>query len=108
MIILGISCFYHDSACAIIKDGIILYASQEERFTRIKHDFSFPFQAIKNSLKFCKYNLDKIDAIVFYEKPLLKIDRLIETSLATAPKGFNLFRKFIPLWFKEKLFQKTL
>ena len=70
--------------------------------------FLFHFKLLKIVLKFCKYNLDKIDAIVFYEKPLLKIDRLIETSLATAPKGFNLFRKFIPLWFKEKFFQKNL
>jgi carbamoyltransferase len=106
MYILGISAFYHDSAACLLKNGEIIAAAQEERFTRIKHDPSFPQNAIKYCLKEANIKSEKIDNIVFYEKPFLKFERLIETYLAFAPKGFVSFLKSIPLWIKEKLFQK--
>lgn len=104
MNILGISAFYHDSAACLINNGEIINAVQEERFTRIKHDAAFP----KNAIKFCIKNLkcSNIDYIVFYDKPFLKFDRLIETYLAFAPQGFKTFSKSMPLWIKDKLFQK--
>ncbi len=106
--ILGISAFYHDSAAALIKDGDIIAAAQEERFTRNKHDESFPLNAIKYILSEAKIQLSSIDYIVFYEKPFLKFERLLETYVAFAPKGFTSFSKSIPIWLKEKLFQKKL
>ena len=93
MYILGISAFYHDSAAALIKDGEIIAAVQEERFTRKKHDEQFPKNAIMYVLSEAKINLASLDAIVFYEKPFLKFERLLETYLAFAPRGFNSFIK---------------
>ena len=104
--ILGISAFYHDSAASIIKDGKIIAAVQEERFTRIKHDSSFPTNSIKFVLKYCNIKLSNIDHIIFFEKPFLKFERLLETYVAFAPKGFWQFTKSMPLWLKNKLFQK--
>ena len=104
--ILGISAFYHDSAAAIIIDGKIIAAAQEERFTRKKHDSSYPFNAINFVLKYSNLNLSQVDQIIFFEKPFLKFERLLETYLAFAPKGFKSFSKAIPIWLKEKLFQK--
>ena len=106
--ILGISAFYHDSAATIIIDGKIIAAAQEERFTRKKHDSSYPFNAIEFVLSFSKLKLHQIDYIVFYEKPFLKFERLLETYVAFAPKGFKSFCMSVPLWLKEKLFQKKL
>jgi carbamoyltransferase len=106
MVILGISAFYHDSAAALIKDGRILAAAQEERFTRVKHDSSFPIHSINFCLKYARINPSSIDHIVFYEKPFIKFERLFETYLAFAPSGFESFRKVMPLWLKDKLFQK--
>ncbi len=106
--ILGISAFYHDSAACILIDGKIVAAVQEERFTRIKHDSSYPYNAIEFVLNFSKLKLSKVDQIVFFEKPFLKFERLLETYVAFAPKGFISFAKAMPLWIKEKLFQKNL
>jgi carbamoyltransferase len=106
--ILGISAFYHDSAAALIENGNIIAAAQEERFTRKKHDSSFPINAINFVLNFNKIKLSEIDSVVFYEKPFLKFERLIETYVAFAPKGFKSFSKAMPIWLKEKLFQKKL
>ncbi|AFS48553.1 Carbamoyltransferase [alpha proteobacterium HIMB59] len=108
MFILGISAFYHDSAACLIHDGDLIAAAQEERFTRIKHDSAFPTNAIKYCLKEAKINLEQVENIVFYEKPFLKFERLLETYLAFAPKGFVSFTKAIPIWIKDKLFQKSL
>ena len=106
--ILGISAFYHDSAAAIIIDGKIVAAAQEERFTRKKHDFGYPFNAVEFVLNFSNLKLSEIDQIVFYEKPFLKFERLLETYVAFAPRGFFQFTKAMPIWLKEKLFQKKL
>ena len=106
--ILGISAFYHDSAACILKDGKIIAAAQEERFTRKKHDPSYPKNAIKFVLNYANLNLSEVDQIVFFEKPFLKFERLLETYVAFAPKGFASFSKAMPLWIKEKLFQKNL
>ena len=106
--ILGISAFYHDSAATILIDGKIIAAAQEERFTRIKHDKSYPFNAIEFVLKYAKIKFSDIDAIVFFEKPFLKFERLLETYVAFAPRGFISFCKAMPIWLKEKLFQKNL
>ena len=106
--ILGISAFYHDSAAAIIVDGKILAAAQEERFTRKKHDSSYPFHAVDFVLKFAKLKLSEIDHVVFYEKPFLKFERLLETYVAFAPRGFRQFTKSMPSWLREKLFQKNM
>ncbi len=106
--ILGISAFYHDSAAAIIVDGKILAAAQEERFTRKKHDSSYPFHAVEFVLKFSGLKLSEIDYVVFYEKPFLKFERLLETYVALAPRGFKQFTKSMPAWLREKLFQKNL
>ena len=106
--ILGISAFYHDSAAAIIVDGKIIAAAQEERFTRKKHDSSFPFHAVDFVLKFAKLKLSEIDYVVFYEKPFLKFERLLETYVAFAPRGFRQFTKSMPSWLREKLFQKNM
>ena len=106
MRLLGISAFYHDSAAALIEDGRIVAAAQEERFTRKKHDPGFPTQAIRYCLDAAGINLDSVDNVVFFEKPLIKFERLLETYLANAPQGFRSFRLAMPLWLKEKLFQK--
>ena len=104
--ILGISAFYHDSAVALIHDGEILNAVQEERFTRIKHDETFPIKSIQWILKQNSLGLNDIDYFVFYDKPFIKFDRLIETYLDQSPIGFKSFKLAIPLWLKEKLFLK--
>ena len=106
--ILGISAFYHDSAAAMLIDGKIVSAAQEERFTRIKHDSSYPYNSVEFVLKFSKLKLEEVDHIVFYEKPFLKFERLLETYVSFAPKGFQQFAKALPTWLKEKLFQKKL
>lgn len=106
--ILGLSAYYHDSAAALIQNGCVLAAAQEERFTRRKHDARFPINAIGYCLKDAGVSPKEIDYVVFYDKPFLKFERLLETYLAFAPRGFNSFRKAIPLWLKEKLFQKKL
>ncbi len=106
--ILGISAFYHDSAASILIDGKIVAAAQEERFTRIKHDSNYPHNAIEFVLKYSNLKLSEVDQIVFFEKPFLKFERLLETYVGFAPKGFVSFAKAMPLWIKEKLFQKNL
>ena len=106
--ILGISAFYHDSAASIVINGEIIAAAQEERFTRKKHDPSYPANAVEFVLKFANLKLSQIDAIIFYEKPFLKFERLLETYVAMAPKGFIQFSKAMPSWLKEKLFQKKM
>src|SRR4030066_219536 len=108
MYILGISSFYHDSAAAIIKDGYILAAAQEERFTRIKHDQNFPINAIKYCLKEAGITAQQLDYSAFYDKPFIKFERILETYLAYAPKGINSFMKAIPLWIKKKIWMKEL
>jgi carbamoyltransferase len=106
--ILGISAYYHDSAASIIIDGKIIAAAQEERFTRKKHDSSYPFNAIEFVLNYSNLKLSEIDQIIFFEKPFLKFERLLETYVAFAPKGFVSFCKAIPIWLKDKLFQKRM
>ena len=106
--ILGISAFYHDSAACLIRDGEIIAAAQEERFTRKKHDPNYPKNAINFVLNYSNLKLSEVDQIVFFEKPFLKFERLLETYVAFAPKGFVSFSKAMPLWIKEKLFQKNL
>ena len=106
--ILGLSAFYHDSAAALIKDGKIIAAAQEERFSRKKHDSSYPFHSVEYVLIEGSLKLSEIDYIVFYEKPFLKFERLLETYVAFAPKGFKSFSVSMPLWLKEKLFQKKM
>jgi carbamoyltransferase len=108
MRILGISAFYHDSAAALIEDGEVVAAAQEERFTRKKHDARFPAAAVEYCLAQAGTDLGGIDYVAFYDKPLLKFERLLETYLAFAPKGFQSFRMAMPLWLREKLFQKDL
>ncbi len=106
--ILGISAFYHDSAACILINGKIIAAAQEERFTRIKHDSSYPHNSVEFVLKFSGLKLSEVDHIIFFEKPFLKFERLLETYVAYAPKGFLSFSKAMPIWIKEKLFQKKL
>src|SRR5580700_9049916 len=108
MRILGISAFYHDSAAALVEDGRIVAAAQEERFTRKKHDASFPHNAIGYCLEATGAKLAEIDHIAFYDKPFLKFERLLETYIALAPRGYRSFQMAIPLWLKEKLFQKSM
>ena len=108
MRILGISAFYHDSAAALVDDGRIVAAAQEERFTRRKHDARFPEHAIAYCLGAGGVGLDQVDHVVFYDKPFLKFERLLETYLAFAPRGFASFSMAVPLWMKEKLFQRVL
>lgn len=105
---LGISSFYHDSAAAIVVDGKIIAAAQEERFTRIKHDPAFPVNAVKYCLQESGLTIDQLDAIVFYDKPLLKFERLLETYYAFSPKGLSSFMRAMPVWLKEKMFLKKL
>ncbi len=102
--ILGLSCFYHDSAAALVRDGLIIAAAQEERFTRKKHDPAFPSNAIGYCLREADMDISQVDYVVFYEKPLTKFERLLETYLAYVPKGFASFRMAIPTWIKEKVF----
>ena len=106
MYILGISAYYHDSAACLIRDGKVIAAAQEERFSRVKHDSRFPYKAIQYCAKEAGIDPSKIDRVVFYEKPFLKFERLLETYFAFAPKGFRSFAAAMPIWIKEKLFQK--
>ncbi len=108
MRVLGISAFYHDSAAALVDDGEVVAAAQEERFTRRKHDAGFPTNAVAYCLSAAGAGLDAIDYVAFYDKPFLKFERLLETYVAFAPRGFRSFRMAIPLWLREKLFQKQL
>ncbi|WP_068312435.1 carbamoyltransferase family protein [Polycladidibacter hongkongensis] len=108
MNILGISAFYHDSAACLLQDGRICAAAQEERFTRKKHDATFPSNAARWCLSHANLEPEQIDAVVFYDKPFLKFERLLETYFAFAPKGFLSFRKSLPVWVKDKLFQKRM
>ena len=105
--ILGISAFYHDSAACLLGDGKIIAAAREERFTRIKHDSNYPYNAINFVLKFGNIKLNQVEKIIFFEKPFLKFERLLETYVAFAPKGFASFAKSVPIWIREKLFQKN-
>jgi len=106
MYILGISAFYHDSAACLVKDGEIISAAQEERFTRRKHDYSFPINAVNFCLGYSKISINDIDLVAFYDKPFLKFERLLETYLSYAPRGIASFIKAMPLWIKEKLWMK--
>ena len=106
--ILGISAFYHDSAACILENGGIVAAAQEERFTRKKHDSSYPTNAVNFVLNYANLKLSEVDKIVFFEKPFLKFERLLETYVAFAPRGYVSFAKAMPIWIKEKLFQKNL
>jgi len=108
MRVLGVSAFYHDSAAALVEDGRIVAAAQEERFTRRKHDPAFPEKAIAYCLAEANLKFDDLDRIVFYDKPFLKFERLLETYLSFAPRGFRSFQMAMPLWLREKLFQKSL
>ena len=108
MIILGISAFYHDSAVALIQDGRILFAAQEERYTRKKHDPVFPEHALREAYRYCNISPDDVDYVVFYEKPFLKFDRLLSTYVQFAPRGLRSFLQAMPVWFKEKLFIKQI
>jgi carbamoyltransferase len=108
MRILGISAFYHDSAAALVRDGVVVAAAQEERFSRQKHDARFPVHAVEYCLSQEGVRLDEIDYVVFYEKPFLKFERLLETYLSFAPRGLRSFQMAVPLWLREKLFQKNL
>ena len=108
MRILGLSAYYHDSAAALVEDGRIVAAAQEERFTRKKHDSEFPGNAVAYCLKHAGVGLDQVDFVAFYDKPFLKFERLVETYLAFAPRGFASFSKAIPVWMREKFFQKYL
>jgi len=108
MIVLGISAYYHDSAAALVRDGEILAAAQEERFTRKKHDSAFPINAVRACLAQAGVRAEDVDRVAFYDKPFLKFERLLETYLAFAPRGFTSFRKAMPIWIGEKLFQKDM
>ena len=108
MYILGISAYYHDSAAALIKDGEIIAAAQEERFSRKKHDHRFPKNAIKYCLEYAGITANELNYVAFYDKPMLKFERLLETYTALAPKGFSSFLKAMPLWIKEKIWMKDL
>jgi carbamoyltransferase len=103
MNILGISAYYHDSAACLVRDGEIAAAAQEERFTRKKHDYAFPQNAVDFCLEQGEIRADELDLVTFYDKPLLKFDRLLETYIAHAPWGFKLFLMGMPLWLKQKL-----
>ena len=108
MNILGISCFYHDSAAALVKDGQIMAAAQEERFTRVKHDPSFPSNAVRRCLEMGGITVKDIDYVAFYDKPFVKFERILETYIAYAPKGIRSFIKAVPLWIKKKMWMKEL
>ena len=106
--ILGLSAFYHDSAACLVADGEIIAAAQEERFSRVKHDAGFPKNAVRYCLKESGLTPDQIDYVGFYDKPLLKFERLLETYLDYAPSGFPSFLKAMPVWMKEKLWMPDL
>ena len=108
MNILGISAYYHDSAAALIRSGEIIAAAQEERFSRKKHDARFPVHAIRSCLEIGQISLADLDYVVFYDKPLVKFERLLETYLGFAPKGFRSFVQAMPIWLKEKLYLKSV
>src|ERR1700761_8252878 len=108
MYILGISAYYHDSAACLLKDGEIVAAVQEERFTRIKNDAAFPENSIRYCLDYAGITLGDVVHLVYYEKPFLKFERLLETHLAFAPMGIKSFLKAMPLWLKEKLYFKRM
>ena len=108
MRVLGISAYYHDSAAALIEDGRVVAAAQEERFTRKKHDSRFPSEAIAYCLEAGGLRGGDIDKVAFYDKPFLKFERLLETYASFAPRGFASFRMAMPLWLREKLFQRSL
>lgn len=108
MLILGISCFYHDSAAVLLKDGKILAASEEERFSRKKHDQAFPLQSIEFCLSVAGVSLEQVDYVVYYDKPLLKFDRLLETFFSKSPKGLRTFLNVIPVWLVEKIYFKKI
>ena len=108
MIVLGISAYYHDSAAALVKDGVVVAAAQEERFTRKKQDAGFPAHAVKWCLEDARISARDVDHVAFYDKPFLKFERLLETYLAFAPRGFTSFRTAMPVWIGEKLFQKNM
>src|ERR1700704_2342709 len=108
MRILGISAYYHDSAAALVIDGNVAAAAQEERFTRKKHDSDFPHQAIRACREPAGVDPGQVDHVAFYDKPFLKFERLLETYVAFAPRGFTSFRTAMPIWISEKLFQKSL
>jgi carbamoyltransferase len=108
MRVLGLSAFYHDSAAALIEDGRIIAAAQEERFTRKKFDADYPRKAIEYCLGEARIALKEVDFVVFYDKPFIKFERLLETYLMFSPRGFTSFRMALPLWLRDKLFQKSL
>ena len=108
MWVLGVSAYYHDSAAALIEDGRIVAAAQEERFTRRKHDSRFPAAAVRFCLRHAGISPDAVDHVAFYEKPFIKFERLLETYLAFAPRGYRSFSMALPLWLREKVFQKDL
>jgi carbamoyltransferase len=107
MYILGISCFYHDSAAVLLKDGVLIAASEEERFSRIKHDASFPSLSIAFCLEQAQISSSDLSYVVFYEKPTLKFERLFLTSLRFVPKSFSLFKESMKEWFFDKLWIKS-
>ena len=107
MNILGISCFYHDAAAALIRDGVLIAAAEEERFSRKKHDYSFPAQAVKFCLESGKITAQELDYVVFYEKPFLKFERLLFSILATYPRSWVVFRDSMMSWLSEKLWART-
>ncbi|MGD0857562.1 MAG: carbamoyltransferase N-terminal domain-containing protein, partial [Dehalococcoidia bacterium] len=108
MYILGISCFYHDAAAALIKDGILMAAAEEERFTRIKHDFGFPENAIKFCLDFASIHANDLDYVVFYEKPFHKFERILQTTLQTFPRSWRVFGEAMSIWITDKLWMKSI
>ncbi len=108
MYIMGISCFYHDAACALLKDGVLLAAAEEERFTRIKQDPSFPINAIRFCLNHAGIAIEDIDYIGFYEKPLLKLERILSAQMATFPLSYAVFLKAMPHWIKERIWTPLL
>ena len=108
MKILGISAYFHDSSAAVVVDGKVIAAAQEERFSRKKHDNSFPLLACEYCLNEAKIKISEIDKVVFFEKPFLKFERIIETAINTAPKGLNFFVNSMPIWLYERLNMKSL
>ena len=107
MNILGISCYYHDAAAALLVDGDLVAAAEEERFTRLKHDSSFPQHAINFCLNYANITAGDLDYVVFYEKPLVKFERILQTTLSTFPKSWGVFRESMVTWFDEKLWIKS-
>src|SRR5215213_3307258 len=107
MNILGISAYYHDSAACLVRDGEIIAAAQEERFTRKKHDAGFPRNAVKYCLQAANLRIEDVDCVAFYEKPFVKFDRILHSYLAYAPKGVKSFLKAMPLWIKQKIWMKA-